>query len=297
MNINVTIKQLEIFAALVKTPHVGKVSKEINLSQSAISTALKNLEVILETKLFDRYNKKLILNDNGRLFFKHIDPQLKQLNWCENIFRDAHLRGTLNIGASTTIAKSIIPRMLYRFLEQYEGVSFNTETGNTQAIVDLIEKGDADIGFIEGEHHSIEIQKEIFGTDELYIVTGDQKLAEKKVYRMEELLDKRWILREKGSGTREVFLKHLGEKTQKLNVFLEIDNSGGLKTVLHHENTLACLSRYHVLSELNNKSLFRVRTKDMNFTRPFYIIQHRNKYISALLKEFIIFSKSWDEID
>lgn len=296
MFLNFTIRQLELFLALVKTPHLGKVSKEVHLSQSAISTAIKNLETILEVKLFDRSNKKIILNENGRLFYTQIEPIIKQLHWSENIFRDAHLHGTLNIGVSSSIAKSILPRMLYQFIELHEGVDFNMDTGNTQHVVNLVENGAVDIGFIEGEHHSIDIRKEVFGTDELYIVTGDKELAQKKAYRMEELLDKRWILREKGSGTRDVFLRHLGTLTPKLNVFMQIDNSGGVKSVLRNENTLACISRYHVIAELEQKSLYRVRVKDMKFTRPFYTILHRKKYISGLLKEFLNFCRSWDEI-
>lgn len=296
MLLNITVRQLELFIALVKTPHLGKVSKEVHLSQSAISTAIKNLETHLETKLFDRANKKMILNEDGRLFYSHVEPMVRQMHWCENIFRDAHLHGRLNIGVSTSIAKSILPRMLYRFVELHEGVSFRTETGNTQTVVGLLEKGEVDIGFIEGEHHCVDIQKEVFGTDELFIVTGDRELAEKKAYRMEELLEKRWILREKGSGTREVFLERLGAMTEELNVFMQIDNTGGVKSVLRNNDTLACMSRYHVLSELDHKSLYRVRVKDMKFTRPFYIILHRQKYITGLLKEFITFSRAWDEI-
>lgn len=296
MFINITIKQLELFLALVKTPHLGKVSQEVHLSQSAISTSIKNLESILETKLFDRSNKKIILNENGRLFHTHVEPLVRQMHWCENIFRDAHLHGDLNIGVSTSIAKSILPRMLYRFVELHKGVTFSTETGNTQHVVSLIENGKVDIGFIEGEHHCVDIQKEVFGTDELFIVTGDKDLAEKKAYRMEELLDKRWILRERGSGTREVFLRHLGDLTQDLNVFMQIDDTGGVKSVIRNSDTLACMSRYHVSSELAHGSLYRVRVKDMKFTRPFYIILHRKKYISGLLKEFLSFCRAWDEI-
>lgn len=296
MLLNITIRQLELFIALVKTPHLGKVSKQVHLSQSAISTAIKNLETHLETKLFDRTNKKMVLNEDGRLFYVHVEPLVRQMHWCENIFRDAHLHGRLNIGVSTSIAKSILPRMLYRFVELHEGVSFRTETGNTRTVVNLLEKGEVDIGFIEGEHHCVDIRKEVFGTDELFIVTGDRELAEKKAYRMEELLEKRWILREKGSGTREVFLERLGALTQGLNVFMQIDNTGGVKSVLRNSDTLSCMSRYHVLSELDHGSLYRVRVKDMKFTRPFYIILHRKKYITGLLKEFINFSRAWDEV-
>ncbi len=74
---------------------------------------------------------------------------------------------------------------------------------------------------------------------------------------------------------------------------MEIDNPGGVKSVLGNKDTLACMSRFHLNMELENGFLFRVHIKGFKFTRPFYTIRHRNKYISTLLLEFIKFAKSW----
>jgi DNA-binding transcriptional LysR family regulator len=289
-----TLRQLELFLALAETPHLGQVASGVGLTPSAVSMAIKNLEETLETKLFDRINQKIILNEDGRLFLGRVEHLIMGLKESEKIFRDEHLHGEIRIGVSSSIANYILPPMIYRFMEKYEGVTFKMETGNTREVVDLIEKGRVDMGFIEGECHSVDIEKEVFGTDELYVVTGDMDLAREESFRMEELLGKRWILREKGSGTRGVFLRHLGDHAKQLNIFMELDETGGVKSVLSNKDTLACLSRFSVRSELKYGLLYRLNIEGLTFTRSLYTIRHRNKYISSLLKAFITFTRHCD---
>jgi len=290
-----TLRQLELFLALAETPHLGQVASGVGLTPSAVSMAIKNLEETLETKLFDRINQKIILNEDGRHFFGRVEHLIMGLKESEKIFRDELLHGEIRIGVSSSIANYILPPMIYRFMEKYEGVTFKMETGNTREVVDLIESGRVDMGFIEGECHSVDIEKEVFGTDELYVVTGDMALAREKSYSMEELCAKRWILREKGSGTREVFLRHLGDHAKLLNIFMELDETGGVKSVLSNKDTLACLSRFSVRNELKYGLLYRLNIEGLTFTRSLYTIRHRNKYISSLLKEFISFTRHCEE--
>ncbi|MCP4119418.1 MAG: LysR family transcriptional regulator [Desulfobacteraceae bacterium] len=286
-----TLRQLELFLALAGTPHLGQVASAVGLTPSAVSMSIKNLEETLETRLFDRINQKIILNEDGRLFLGRVEHLIMALKESEKIFRDEHLHGEIRMGVSSSIANYILPPMIYRFMEKYEGVSFKMETGNTREVVDLIENGRVDMGFIEGECHSVGIEKEVFGTDELLVVTGDRALARKKSYPMEELLGKRWILREKGSGTRGVFMRHLGDHAKQLNIFMELDETGGVKSVLSNKDTLACLSRFSVRNELESGLLYRLNIEGLTFTRSLYTIRHRNKYISSLLKEFISFTR------
>ncbi len=290
---NFTLRQLEIFLELAKNPHLGKVADNIGLTQSAVSMAIKSLEEILEKKLFDRINKKLILNEYGRVFYKKVDPLVKELSLNENLFKNEFYFGEIQIGVSSSIANYIIPQIIYNFQEKYPGVSVNMITGNTQEVGIQIEKGQLDMGFVEGEFHSVHVLKEVLGDDELYVVTGDNRFVQDEEYHIEELLDKKWILREKGSGTREIFLSHLGEYTKRLNIFMELDHTGGVKTVLTNKNTLACLSQHSVRKELKSGTLHRLGIKDFRFTRSFYTIWHRNKVLSPVLKEFIAAAKTY----
>jgi DNA-binding transcriptional LysR family regulator len=89
--------------------------------------------------------------------------------------------------------------------------------------VHAVEHGDVSVGFIEGEVPSRIVESSLIGTKELVIVTSDRAFAEAQSYTIDELLEYRWILRERGSGTRDALLYQLREKGQLLNVFMELD--------------------------------------------------------------------------
>lgn len=295
MHMRMTLRQLELFLALAKKPHIGEVGKEVGLTQSAVSMAIKSLEEILETRLFDRINKKIVLNENGRLFLGRVEHLVLGLKEAESIFRDEHLHGEIRVGVSSSIANYIIPQIFYAFMQNYDGVTFKMETGNTREVAALIENGRVDMGFIEGEYDGPDIQHEVLGTDELYIVTGDASLVRDEPYRIEELLGKRWVLREKGSGTRETFYSHLGDLGKSLNVFMELDHTGAVKSILSNRDTVSCLSRFSVQKDLKYGLLHRLPVEDYNFTRSFYTIWHKNKFMSSLLNTFIDFTRNWSE--
>lgn len=294
MQMRMTLRQLELFLALSKKPHIGEVGKEVGLTQSAVSMAIKSLEEILETRLFDRINKKIVLNENGRLFLGRVEHLVLGLKEAESIFRDEHLHGEIRVGVSSSIANYIIPKIFYSFMQTHDGVSFKMETGNTHEVASLIENGRVDMGFIEGEYDGLDIQHEVLGKDELYVVTGDASLVREEPYTMEELLGKRWVLREKGSGTRETFMSHLGDLSKSLNVFMELDHTGAVKSILSNRDTVSCLSRYSVQKELKYGLLFRLPVAGYCFTRSFYTIWHKNKFMSSLITSFIEFTRSWD---
>jgi len=294
MQMRMTLRQLELFLALSKKPHIGEVGKEVGLTQSAVSMAIKSLEEILETRLFDRINKKIVLNENGRHFLTRVEHLVLGLKEAESIFRDEHLHGEIRVGVSSSIANYIIPKIFYSFMQSHDGVSFKMETGNTHEVASLIESGRVDMGFIEGEYDGLDIENEVLGKDELYIVTGDASLVRKEPYRMEELLSRRWVLREKGSGTRETFMNHLGDLGKSLNIYMELDHTGAVKSILSNKDTVSCLSRYSVQKELKYGLLFRLPVEGYSFTRSFYTIWHKNKFMSSLLSTFIEFTRDWD---
>ena len=164
-------------------------------------------------------------------------------------------------------------------------------TGNTIEIGRLIEKGEVDIGFVEGDYNSTEVEREVLGVDELYVVTGDADLVRDEEYKMDDLLAKRWIFREEGSGTREVFLDYMEKYKKRFKPFLEVGHTEAVKSVLRNKGAVSCLSRISVMNELNAGQLFRLKIKDFKFNRPFYTIWHKNKYFSSVLQEFLYYTK------
>jgi DNA-binding transcriptional LysR family regulator len=285
-----TLRQMEIFLNVVKQGHLTNVAKGMGLSQSAISMSIKELENILGNPLFDRINKKLILNEMGRSFQKEIAPIVKKLNDIEYEFKNTINKGIVRVGASTTIVDYLMPPIICSYMNNYPDVKIGLKEGNTKQIVELIKNGEIDVGFIEGIVNDSEIIKEVIGVDELVVVTTDNTLTQE--LSIDTLQDRKWVLREEGSGTREVFLDYIKDKVDHINIFLELGHTESIKSLLMNHNCLTCISKIAVRKDIINNKLLHVSIKDFECKRNFFMIYHKDKYQSELFEKFIYFTKT-----
>jgi DNA-binding transcriptional LysR family regulator len=280
---------MQIFLNVVASGHLTNVAKDMNLSQSAISMSIKELENILERPVFDRINKKLVLNEVGRAFHKEIDPIFKKLTDIEYEFKNSENKGMIRVGASTTIVDYLMPSIICSHMSAYPDIKITLKEGNTKEIVELIKDGLLDVAFVEGLVSGPDIIKEKVCVDELIVVTANEALS-KSCY-IDELADKRWVLREEGSGTREVFLNYIKDKVDNLNIFFELGHTESIKSILANRECLTCISKISVENELKEGKLFKVDVKKFECTRDFLMIYHKDKYHSVLFEKFLFFSK------
>ncbi|NPA82227.1 MAG: LysR family transcriptional regulator [Epsilonproteobacteria bacterium] len=285
-----TLKELDFFIYLSENTNVSKAAKDFKVTQSAISLAIKSLEEKIGEQLFDRVGKKLILNERGRYFKKIVEPHLIALKDAQNIFTKNKMGGELKIIASKTISGYILADPIYQFLVEYPQIKIEKKTANSEQIIKELHDAKTDIGFIENEVQDIELNCIKIAKDELIIVTSDEELA-KKEHFIDTLLNKRWIMREKGSGTRDFFLTKLGKLSSKLNIFLEFSEFEEIKSVLYHKENLTCISRHAVKKELEEGKLFEVKLKNLSFERNLYMVYHKNKTKTKLFEEFMEFIK------
>ena len=285
-----TLRQMEIFLNVVKEGHLTNVAKDMGLSQSAISMAIKELEKILGNPLFDRINKKLILNEMGRSFEKEISPIIKKINDIEYEFKNTVNKGMVRVGASTTVVDYMMPPIICSYMNNYPDVKVALKEGNTKNIVTQIKEGKLDVGFIEGMVNDADIIKEIVGVDELVVVTTDPTL--KNECFIDSIQTRKWVLREEGSGTREVFLDYVKDKVDHINIFLELGHTESIKSLLMNHQCLTCISKIAVRTEIENQKLLQVPLKNFECKRNFYMIHHKDKYKSDLFEKFVYFTKS-----
>ncbi len=288
-----TLRELELFYYLAENPHISQLSKKIDISQSAISLAIKSLEKKLTEPLFDRIGKKLILNERGRLFKEETYKHYLALKDAQNIFTTNKLSGILKVASSRTIGACIMPQITFDFLLENNNIHIEKEISNSSKIVKSILAGDIDIGFIETSINEINLIKENIGKDTLIIVSGDKNLANKEFY-IDQLFSKKWLLREEGSGTREMFLKRLGNLAKEINIYMEFSGFVEIKGLLSKNfDAITCISRFSVEKELQRGELFEVKLKNISFERELFVVYHKNKYQSKLFKIFKEFSKDY----
>ena len=285
-----TLKELNFFYKLCENPQVTQVASELNISQSAISLAIKSLETSLNEQLFDRIGKKLILNEKGKYFKEKTLSSYLALIDASTIFQENKLAGNIKIAASKTISNYIMPNIYYDFLSKYKDVKLDILTINSSNIIDKILKSELDIGLIEVDTQNSSLIKEKLADDELIVVSSDEKYPQ---IAFIDAIKKRWILRETGSGTREIFMNKIGEIAKELDIFMQLQDFEEIKTiVLNNKNTVTSLSKVIVQKELDEKKLFQIKLKNLELKREFYLVYHKEKSKNLLFETFVEFIKS-----
>ncbi len=278
-----TLRYMEVFLALARTPHMRDVAHELFVSQAAVSSALRDFEAEIGITLFDRVGRGIRLNEKGRLLESRLAPLYHQLSSVLTLISSEELAGKLYVGASWTLASWILPQVLYDMKIRYPHVELDCQSDNTSEIVRRVEHGQLDMGFVEGDVQAAQLVITPIGHEDLVVVTADKKLAANP-HKMEELMDKFWLLREVGSGTRETFLRNLTPLGLRPAQFLELAHSDAIKHVLQNPDTLSCLSLRTIEKEVEEGILFVVPISDMNFNRSFYCIE-RKECISTPLRK------------
>ena len=285
-----TLKELHFFYKLSENPQVTQVANELNISQSAISLAIKSLENSLNEQLFDRIGKKLILNEKGKYFKEKTLPYYLKLIDAQNIFLENKLVGNIKVASSKTISNYVMPNIYFDFLTKYEDVKLDILTINSSKIIDMILKSQLDIGLIEVDFENSSLIKEKLCDDELVVVTSDGKHPKTAFI---DNINKKWVLRETGSGTREIFINTIGEIANDLDIFMQLQDFEEIKTIiLNHPNTVTAISKVAVKKELEKKKLFQIKLKNLELKREFYLVYHKEKTKNLLFETFVEFIKT-----
>lgn len=289
LSMQFTIRQLEIFKAVAETGHVTNSCESLGISQSAVSMAIQELETNLDCQLFERRNRKLVLNENGRMLLENAKKILLSLKELEGAFLENDATGSIVVGASMTIGEYIMPNITYQFMQKYPHSKIDLIIANTKEITDGLASGHIDVAFVEGIVQNDKIETRPWREDDLAVVVSNKKVFSKKSYKIEELYDKKWIIREVGSGTRGVFHRFLGDKFSHLNVFLTLGHTEAIKKIVETSDSVTCLSRLAVQTELGDGRLFELQLEGYQLKRELQLAVFKEKYQSKLLKRFVDF--------
>ena len=285
----ITLRQLEIFEKVASCAHVTQASQELLLTQSAASMAIAELERLAGAPLFERQGKRLLLNDRGRRILPEVRQVLMKVRTIERFLDEsvAEPKGTLNLGASTTIGNYILPAIVGEFSRLYPTARALLQVGNAQQIETGVERGELDLGLIEGIPHIASLTATPWRRDELVVIAGPgHAWATGKRASPEMLKDASWIMREKGSGTREIFEAAMEKKGVSFSIALELGHTEAIKKAAEAGLGVGCLSRMAVQRELDNGWLVEVATP-LNLKRTLIILTSDSEGMTTLLKAFL----------
>lgn len=283
-----TLRQLEIFVAISRTANVSRAAEALSLSQSATSTALSELERQFDLQLFDRVGKSLKINETGQQLLPKAVELLDRAKEIESLLKGHAGFGHMRIGATLTVGNYLATILVARFLQEHPESRIQLQVHNTGTIVQQIANHELDLGLIEGDcnHPDIEVQPWI--ADELVVFCApNYVLANQVKVTLEQLLQQPWILREKGSGTRETFDRAFHGHHSKLKIRLELEHTEAIKRAVESGLGIGCISRLALKDAFSRGSLVPISTPGLDLGRFFYFLWHKQKYQTTGMREFL----------
>lgn len=287
--------RLKVFHTVASRLSFTKASEELHISQPAVTKHIKEIEVQLSTKLFDRKGTSIQLTQSGKILYEYAEK-------IRNIYRDMEFeisqinqqhKGKLIIGASTTVAQYILPEILAKFNAYYKDIKIELLTGNTEAISALLKEEKIDLGIIEGESQSSYFDYKTFKPDEIVLAAKSDHALAHKTLQVKDLYQLNLIFREQGSGTLEFIqnrLKEKGVNIHELNTVIQLGSSESIKNYLLHSDCMAFLSISTILNELKNNVLTVIDIKNFGVERDFHFILPKGEQ-SELIELFLRFAE------
>ena len=287
-----TFRQLEVFVAVGREQSVSRAAAVIALTQSATSMALAELEKQFNTRLFERQGKRLQLNAMGQQLLPQAIELLDRAQQLEYLLEGNTKAGSLRIGATLTIGNYLATLLIGDYMQQNPGSRVELAVQNTATIIDQVAHFKLDVGLIEGESYHPDLQITPWVADELVIFAApDHPLAHKKDISLDDLCNEAWILREQGSGTRQVFDAALRHQLTHLNILLELEHTEAIKRAVESGLGISCISRLALKDSFRRGSLVPLEISGVDLKRRFNFVLHKQKFIGSGVSAFLSLCK------
>lgn len=272
--------RLETFICVCKHLNYTKASEELNITQPAVSQHIHSLEENYKVKLFTYDKKRLQLTQEGMLLLnaattmKHDDIHLR-----EKLLQVKNYKNELTFGSTFSVCEYILPQHINNYLMNNPDTNVKMIVANTKQLIERINLGEIDFALIEGNFSKSEFDSLLYSKENYIAVCGNDYKFKNNVTSFEDLIDEKIILREEGSGTRDIINKFAQEKNIEIDDFvnyIEIGNINTIKYLVKHNLGISFLYEATVIEELKNHELKKIDLKDFNITHDITFIWRKN---------------------
>ncbi|MDQ5881394.1 MAG: hypothetical protein QG616_1224 [Pseudomonadota bacterium] len=289
-------RRLQVFHAVARYLSFTKAAESLFMTQPAVTFQIKQLEEQFNTRLFERGHGKITLTPAGEIVFEYAEKILNLSSEMETRIGEmtGKMCGPLMVGASTTIAEFMLPRILGEFNSLYPQVRTRLTVANSESIENRIAEHTLDVGLVEVQTKNPNLLSEVCCDDELQVIcTPDYPLNGMRSVTPKLLLDYEFISREPGSGTREVsdtYFREAGVSPERLKTLMELGSLEALKGVVGTGLGFAIVSRASVGKELQLGGLVAIPL-DPPLIRRLSVLSPKEKFRSRVVTTFMEFAK------
>lgn len=291
--------KLKVFCAVAETKSFSKASEIIHLTQPAVSLQIQALEELYETKLFDRSSTTITLTPAGEILYRYAKEILSLYASAAREIGELTglVKGSISLGASTTIGNHVLPTVLAEFRQNYPKIRVRLFVGNTRRIIELLNASTVDLGIVEGDVTRQKLKVERLLQDELVVIVSPQHpWAKKKEVSIFEVTKEPFIMREEGSGTRQIIEKYLsrhGLGINDLKITMMLGSTEGIKEAVESGIGISIISRWAARKENRYGALKLLSIKEERLYRDFSLISPKNAIMSHAVSEFLDYVKRY----
>ncbi|MDO7905261.1 selenium metabolism-associated LysR family transcriptional regulator [Paenibacillus sp. JX-17] len=287
--------QLHIFYTVAERGSFSAAAQALHMTQPAVTMQIQALEDYFGVKLLHRSTKKMELSEAGRTLLPYAMKSMELVRETDTAMSafTQMLEGRLMLGASLTIGEYVLPRLLGPFGQEYPHISIVMKVMNTTQIMDDILRHQLNFGLIEAPvHHPDMVVEPVMQDELLLIVPGSHPLADRDEVSLAEALEYPFILREQGSGTRQVMEEEIQRRKAvlpELQTVMELGSTGAVKSAVEAGLGITMLSPSSVKHEVALGLLKIIRIGDASFKRKFYAIRLKSSLLPISAVTFLTY--------
>jgi len=295
---DVTLRQLRTFKAVADMKSFSLAAQNLRLSQPSVSYQVKELEETLGQPLLDRLGRTVELTEAGSVLYAYARRALDVVDEATLVLEEMRgiKRGTLRVGASTTVGVYLLPAALGAFKKLHPGLVISLEIGTRAHVQEQVLRNELDLAVVGPALKDAELAVLPFMTDELVVVApAGHLLAGKRGLTLKDLSGEPFVMREAASGSRWSLEKAARKAGARLTVAMELGSNGAIKHAVESGLGLAVLSRYACALELSGGRLVELDVRGFPIQRDWHIVHLRRRKLPSSVHAFIKFLKetSW----
>ncbi|MCI6277579.1 MAG: LysR family transcriptional regulator [Clostridium sp.] len=282
------IRHLKIFITVADCGKMSTAAEKLFISQPSVSQAIREIEDYYGIRLFERLSKKLYITKNGEMLLKYARHIVESFDEMEMELKNTGQNICLRVGATVTVGTCILNPIIKKFENNESNISSKIVINNTNVIENMILKSELDVGIVEGVITNKDIVKIPIYRDKLVLVSGKcHKFYKANSIKLQDLQGEDMIMREVGSGSRELFDSVIHRENIEINEKWNSTNTDSIKNAVMEGQGLGVLSTLMIQEEIKNGKLHMIEIEDVDISRDICVVYHKNKFISDYLKNFI----------
>lgn len=286
------LQQLRTFYTITREGSFSRAAERLHLTQPTISAQIQALEKQLKTRLFDRTNQGSRLTEAGEILARYARQVLELLDEAETSVQQLKelSTGRIRVIASSVPGNYLLPGRLAAFKSRYPGIEIVLEVTNSASVRRSIRAGEFELGVVGERDEQSQVTYRQVAEDELTpVARAAHPLARRSSLPAAELASWPLLLRERGSGTREVTERALAERgvrPEDLQIFMEFSTAEAMLRAVRESDAIAILSRLAVEDELSRRSIVRLNVPDLVVVRPLYLVTRTDAVLSPAARAF-----------